>query len=104
MSEHKYAKYLEKDGEIKLFHGDDVEDAKGDGWKEPEGKKSNGEEWNPAPVEDEVSIADAQAEVLKANEKRQEKIDAKEAAEQKKQDDAAAKARADQEKAAKAAR
>ncbi|WP_133263923.1 hypothetical protein [Xanthomonas oryzae] len=31
---------------IELVHADDVEDRKAEGWKEPEGMKANGEEWN----------------------------------------------------------
>jgi len=44
----KHALYLQdKDGNrIELVHADDVEDRKAEGWKEPEGMKANGEEWN----------------------------------------------------------
>ncbi|XQA74600.1 hypothetical protein ACM9XA_03420 [Xanthomonas sacchari] len=79
MAEYKHAKYLHKDGEVKLFPGDEVEDALADGWELPKFPRSNGEEWNPEVPEDEVSAADAAAEVLKANRARQEKLDAKQA-------------------------
>jgi len=47
-TEKKYALYLVKDGEgsPKLFHADDVEAAKANGWSEPDFPKSNGEPWN----------------------------------------------------------
>lgn len=79
MAEYKHAKYLHKDGEVKLFPGDEVEGAMADGWELPKFPRSNGEEWNPEVPEDEVSAADAAAEVLKANRVRQEKLDAKQA-------------------------
>lgn len=79
MAEYKHAKYLHKGGEVKLFPGDEVEDALSDGWELPKFPRSNGEDWNPEVPEDEVSAADAAAEVLKANRARQEKLDAKEA-------------------------
>jgi len=76
MAEKKHAKYLEKDGDTKLFHGDDVDQALKDGWAIAEGNKSNGEPWNPEVRDDEVSIADAQAEVVRSNQVRQDKVDA----------------------------
>lgn len=79
MAEFKHAKYLHKDGEVKLFAGDEVEDALADGWEYPKFPRSNGEDWNPEVPADEVSAADAAAEVLKANRVRQEKLDAREA-------------------------
>ncbi|SET91338.1 hypothetical protein [Stenotrophomonas indicatrix] len=79
MAEFKHAKYLYKDGEVKLFAGDEVEDALADGWEYPKFPRSNGEEWNPEVPADEVSAADAAAEVQKANRARQEKLDAREA-------------------------
>ncbi len=93
MAEFKHAKYLHKDGEVKLFPGDEVEDALADGWELPKFKRSTGEEWNPEIPEDEVSAADAAAEVLKANRARQEKLDAKEA-----KAEAAEAAKADKQK------
>lgn len=72
----KHAKYLAKDGETKLFHGDDVEQGLKDGWSIATGNKSNGEPWNPEVREDEVSILDAQAEVVRSNQVRQDKVDA----------------------------
>lgn len=79
MTEFKHAKYLHKDSEVKLFAGDEVEDALADGWEEPKFPRSNGEEWNPEVPADEVPAADAAAEVQKANRARQEKLDAHEA-------------------------
>jgi hypothetical protein len=79
MAEFKHAKYLHKDGGVKLFAGDEVEDALADGWEYPKFPRSNGEEWNPEVPADEVSAADAAAEVQKANRARQEKLDAREA-------------------------
>ena len=79
MADYKHAKYLHKDGEVKLFPGDEVEDALASGWEYPKFPRSNGDEWNPEVPEDEVSAADAAAEVLKANRARQEKLEAKEA-------------------------
>lgn len=79
MAEYKHAKYLHKDDQVRLFPGDEVEDALADGWEFPKFPRSNGEEWNPEVPDDEVSAADAAAEVLKANRARQEKLDAKEA-------------------------
>lgn len=78
MADKKHAKYLEKDGKTELFHGDDVEQALKDGWKIAEGNKSNGEPWNPEVRDDEVSILDAQAEVVRSNKVRQDKVEAKE--------------------------
>lgn len=78
MAEKKHAKYLEKDGKTDLFHGEDVEQALKDGWKIAEGNKSNGEPWNPEVRDDEVSILDAQAEVVRSNKVRQDKVEAKE--------------------------
>ncbi|MGX9958527.1 hypothetical protein ACW0US_07075 [Xanthomonas euvesicatoria] len=79
MAEYKHAKYLHKDGKVELFPGDEVEKALADGWEYPKFPRSNGEEWNPELPDDEVSAADAAAEVLKANRARQEKLDAREA-------------------------
>ncbi len=78
MAEKKHAKYLEKDGKTELFHGEDVEQALKDGWNVAEGNKSNGEPWNPEVRDDEVSILDAQAEVVRSNKVRQDKVEAKE--------------------------
>lgn len=69
----KHALYLVKDGEHPtLFHGDDVEQARADGWKEPDFRRGNGEEWNP---DERQAERDAAAEQLKAK----EESDAKEA-------------------------
>lgn len=83
MATKNHAKYLEKDGDVQLHHGDDVEQALKDGWKIAEGNKSNGEPWNPEVRDDEVSVADAQAEVIRSNKVRQDKVDAQEAKEEK---------------------
>ena len=64
MAEKKHAMYLYKDGEsVTLFHGDDVEQAQADGWKAPDFRKSNGEEWNDPEGE---AARDAAADVQKA--------------------------------------
>ncbi len=64
MTEKKHALYLVKDGEHpKLFHGDDVEAARADGWKEPDFRKSNGADWN---AEEEQDARDAAADFAKA--------------------------------------
>lgn len=84
MANKNHAKYLLKDGQVELFHGDDVEDALKSGWAVAEGNKSNGESWNPEVRDDEVSILDAQAEVVRSNKVRQDKVDAAEAKEEKK--------------------
>lgn len=67
MADKNQSLYLYKDGEgsPKLFHGDDVADAKADGWKEPDFKKSNGTDWN---AEDDLGQQDAAAEFAKASE------------------------------------
>lgn len=78
MAEFKHAKYLTKDSKVELFPGDEVEDALASGWQYPTFPRSNGEEWNPETPEDEVSAADAAAEVLKSNRARQKKLDARE--------------------------
>lgn len=84
MATKNHAKYLEKDGDVQLFHGDDVEDALKSGWKVAEGNKSNGEPWNSEVREDELSVSDAQAEVVRSNKVRQDKVEAAEAKEEKK--------------------
>lgn len=83
-TEKKHALYLYKDGEgsPRLFAADDVEDAKADGWKEPEFPKSNGADWN---AEDDLPQQDIAADLAKV----------KEAADEKK---AAEKAKADEPK------
>lgn len=89
-SEKKHALYLVKDGERpKLFHGDDVEDARADGWSEPDFQRSNGTDWNP---EEEQGARDAAAEFAKSK----AAADDKKAQEQAKADE---KARAEAEKA-----
>lgn len=81
MTEKKHALYLYKDGEsVRLFHADDVDQAKADGWKEPTFRKSNGEEWNDAEGD---AARDAAAEV----EKTRAELDAKKAAEKAKADE-----------------
>lgn len=76
MAEKKHAKYLVKDGDVQLFHGNDVEQAVKDGWEIATGNKSNGEPWNPEVRDDELAVADAQAEVVRANAVRQDKVEA----------------------------
>ena len=85
MSEKQHALYLMKDGEgsPKLFHGDDVEAAKANGWKEPDFYKSNGTPWN---HEDDLEQQDAAAEVGKARKEAEAKKAAAEAKAEKKAD------------------
>lgn len=64
-TEKKHALYLVKDGEgsPRLFHGDDVDAAKANGWSEPDFPKSNGDAWN---AEDDLDQQDAAAELARA--------------------------------------
>lgn len=76
--EKKHALYLQSPDEdrIELVHADDVEDRKADGWKEPEGMKANGEQWNAerdlpgqdiaADIANQTAEADAKEEAEKA--------------------------------------
>ncbi len=83
MADKKHALYLWKDGEgsPKLFHGDDVEAAKANGWKQPEFQKSNGADWN---HEDDLEAQDSAADIIKAkNEAAQAKAEKKSAEEEK---------------------
>lgn len=78
------ALYLEDPdtGRVELVHGDDVDDRKANGWKEPEGQKANGEGWND---EESIGQRNAAAEQLKIR----EKIDVdKEAKKQREREDA----------------
>lgn len=81
------ALYLEDPdtGRVELVHGDDVDDRKANGWKEPEGQKANGEDWN---GEDSLGQRNAASEQLKVR----EKIDADKAEKKQKEADEAAKA------------
>ena len=88
-----HALYLTKEHERpKLFHADDVEDAKADGWKQPDFLKSNGTKWND---EDDLVGQDAAAEAAKVT----AEIAAKKAAEKEKEEQRARDA-ADKERAA----
>ena len=63
MSE-KHALYLVKDGEgPSLFHADDVEAAKANGWEQPSFPKSNGTQWN---ADEDLAAQDAAAELAVA--------------------------------------
>lgn len=77
-NEKKHALYLVKEGEggPKLFHGDDVEAAKANGWSEPDFQKSNGTDWN---AEDDLAQQDAAARLAKAKAEADAKAEAKEA-------------------------
>lgn len=79
MATKQHAEWLEKDGEKGLFHADDVLAAKADGWKKKEGLQSNGEPWNPEPVEGESFQLDLTANAIKANNEAKVKKDAKKA-------------------------
>lgn len=75
-TEKNHALYLQNPDtdRIELVHGDDVEDKKAAGWKEPEGMKANGEEWN---AEDDLPGQDIAADIARqtaeADAKRAEK-------------------------------
>lgn len=75
MVEFKYVKYLYKDGEVKLFVGDEVEDVLVDGWEELKFLCLNGEEWNLEVLVDEVFVVDVVVEVQKVNCVCQEKLE-----------------------------
>lgn len=42
----EWARWLEKDGEHRLFAHADIDAAKADGWQEPTSVRGNGEPWN----------------------------------------------------------
>lgn len=72
MAEKNRSLYLYKEGEERprLFHGDDVEAAKADGWEEPDFPKSNGTEWN---AEDDYPQQDVAADLLKTKQQHEAK-------------------------------
>lgn len=75
MADKSHALYLVKDGErVTLFHGDDVEQATADGWKQPDFPKSNGTQWN---AEADLGQQDAAAEFAQASEKADEEAEQK---------------------------
>lgn len=79
-TEKQAPRYLQDaDGNVALYAGDDIDAAKQHGKQEPEGRKANGEEWNPTVEEGDKSQAEAVAEVAEANAERQSKIDARKA-------------------------
>ncbi|ASL01763.1 hypothetical protein [Xanthomonas citri] len=82
-TEKKHALYLKHPDEdrIELVHADDVEDRKAEGWKEPEGMKANGEEWN---REDDLPGQDIAADIAKQT----AEADAKRAEQKQKEADA----------------
>lgn len=88
-TEKQHALYLKHPDEdrIELVHADEVEDRKAAGWKEPEGMKANGEEWN---REDDLPGQDIAADIAKQT----AEADAKRA-EQKQKEADAEKAKAD---------
>ncbi len=72
MAEKNRSLYLYKKGEERprLFHGDDVEAAKADGWEEPDFPKSTGTEWN---AEEDYPQQDVAADLLKTKQQYEEK-------------------------------
>lgn len=86
MTDKKHALYLVNPDtkHVELVHADDVESKKAQGWKEPEGMKANGEEWN---QEDDLPGQDLAADFAK----QKAEADAKKAAAESK--DQAAKAK-----------
>lgn len=77
MSNEKLPRWLEKDGERRLYAAEDVESARQNGWEEPEGVRGNGEPWNPEPVEGETPQLVHVAKVVKANAAAKAKREAK---------------------------
>lgn len=75
-TENKHALYLVKDGEggPRLFHADDVDAAKANGWSEPDFPKSNGDDWN---AEDDLEAQDAAANLAKAKAEAEKKSEGK---------------------------
>lgn len=66
--------WLQKDGKRSLYAAADVGDAKVNGWKEPEGTRSNGEPWNPEPDGIQSAQLDVLAEVNEATAERDQKV------------------------------
>lgn len=64
MADKKHALYLADPdtGRVQLIHADDVEDKQKAGWKEPEGQRPNGLEWN---HEDDLPGQDIAAQMAK---------------------------------------
>lgn len=60
-------RWLEKDGERRLFAPEDIDAARANGWGEPKGVRGNGEPYNPDPVEGEVPQAVHIAKAAKDN-------------------------------------
>lgn len=86
MSDKQHALYLVKDGSHPaLFHGDDVEAAKANGWEQPDFPRGTGTEWN---REEDLEQQDAAAEVGKAVKEADAKKADKKAAETEKADKA----------------
>lgn len=79
----KHALYLLSPDEdrIELVHADDVDDRKTEGWKEPEGMKANGEQWN---AERDLPGQDIAADIAKQTAEADAKEDAQKAKEEKK--------------------
>lgn len=78
----EWARWLEKDGEHKVFAIDDIAAAKTDGWKEPETVRGNGQPWNEQPhVGEGIPQAEAVAEIQKGVEAVKAKREAREAKE-----------------------
>jgi hypothetical protein len=95
MADKKHAMWLEnRDGERHLFHADDVEAAKGNGYTAIEGVRANGEPWNPTD-EDALASLDAAAESQKAS----NDYAAKKAEKKAKEDEANRKANEEAQKA-----
>lgn len=68
-------RYLQdKDGNVNLYAGADIEAARINGMVDPVGRKSNGEPWNPEVEEGEVSPAEAAGEVAKVDAERKARI------------------------------
>ena len=81
-SKEEWARWLEKDGEHKVFAIDEIATAKSDGWKEPETVRGNGQPWNEQANPGEgIPQAESVAKVQEGTEAVEEKRKAREAKE-----------------------
>ena len=64
MADKKHALYLANPdtGRVELIHADDVDDKQKSGWKQPEGQRPNGQDWN---TEDDLPGQDIAADFAK---------------------------------------
>lgn len=91
MADEKHALYLTDPdtGRVSLIHADDVEDKRKAGWKDPEGQRANGGEWN---SEEDLAGQDFAADFAKQKEEADAKKAEKDDAERQKAEKEADKA------------